>query len=205
MLRYAIRNVKEILPDEAAFQSGLLCVNEERRQEILAIGSECKRIESLAATLLLREILEGYDCSVRFFNLRKDELGKPFLPDYPGTYVSLAHSGDFVAAALAGVPVGIDLQEHRPAKTIDRMARKLFTEKEHALFEAVESKEGRDRFFYDTFAKKEAYVKALGVGMRKDFREIETGAEELGTWHPVEGVPGYSAALITLSACDISR
>lgn len=40
--------------------------------------------------------------------------GKPYLSDYPNVHFKLSHSGHFVACAICGRTVGLDIQKLRP-------------------------------------------------------------------------------------------
>ncbi|MBR3041031.1 MAG: 4'-phosphopantetheinyl transferase superfamily protein [Lachnospiraceae bacterium] len=81
--------------------------------------------------------------------------GKPYLPDYPGIYFNISHSGDYVAVALSCHPVGIDVQEKREIS--DGLIQKYFTEKE--------KKSAYPPFAI--FSGKESFIKFTGEGMSR--------------------------------------
>ncbi len=75
------------------------------------IVNEKKRLEWLASRQLILTLCNHL--GLRFFGLRKDEFGKPFLEKYPH-HLSLSHSFPFVAAQVDyDHPVGIDLEQPR--------------------------------------------------------------------------------------------
>lgn len=88
-------------------------------------------------------------------NLRKTESGK-WVSD--GGFVSVSHSGKFVAVALCSNAVGIDLQAKTAAseQTLRAIANKFFCENELNDFE--HSTDKTDAFFF-TWCKKEALWK----------------------------------------------
>jgi len=75
------------------------------------ITSTKKRLEWLAGRQLMLSLCNHM--GLRFFGIRKNEFGKPFLEKYPH-HISLSHSFPFVAAQIDyDQPVGIDLEQPR--------------------------------------------------------------------------------------------
>ena len=75
------------------------------------IVNDKKRLEWLASRQLVLTLCNHL--GLRFFGIRKDEFGKPFLEKYPH-HLSLSHSFPFVAAQIDyDRPVGIDLEQPR--------------------------------------------------------------------------------------------
>jgi len=81
----------------------------------------------------------------------KGEKGKPYLPDWPRVHFNVSHSGDlFVCAISADAEVGIDVERIR----------------EVPEREAIAERYGLDAArFFETWTEREAYLKALGVGV----------------------------------------
>ena len=48
--------------------------------------------------------------------LTKGENGKPYLHGYPEIHFNISHSGAYAVCALAGIPVGIDIQIRQPVR-----------------------------------------------------------------------------------------
>lgn len=75
------------------------------------IINEKKKLEWLASRQLILTLCNHL--GLRFFGIRKDDFGKPFLEKYPH-HLSLSHSFPFVAAQIDyDRPVGIDLEQPR--------------------------------------------------------------------------------------------
>jgi len=92
--------------------------------------------------------------------------GRPyidFLPDF-----NISHSGKIAVCAIGtnGERVGIDIQIQRPVR--DRHIQQVFTNKEITW---VAGKQDRAACLW---SRKEAVTKLLGLGMKADFRELET-------------------------------
>ncbi|MBI1768852.1 MAG: 4'-phosphopantetheinyl transferase superfamily protein [Bacteroidetes bacterium] len=99
------RAVWHITENESQISSGIIgSVPEE-------IVNEKKRLEWLASRQLILTLCNHM--GLRFFGIRKDGFGKPFLEKYPH-HISLSHSFPFVAAQIDhDDPVGIDLEQPR--------------------------------------------------------------------------------------------
>jgi hypothetical protein len=76
------------------------------------IAHESKRLEWLAARHLVLSL--SNHLGLRYFGIKKDAFGKPFLEKYPHQ-LSLSHSYPYVAAQIDhDHPVGIDLEQPKP-------------------------------------------------------------------------------------------
>jgi phosphopantetheinyl transferase len=75
------------------------------------IVNEKKRLEWLASRHVILTLCNHL--GLRFFGIRKDDFGKPYLEKYPH-HISLSHSFPYVAAQIDYEhPVGIDLEQPR--------------------------------------------------------------------------------------------
>ncbi len=87
------------------------------------ITHENKKLEWLAARHLVLSLANHL--GLRYFGIRKDIFGKPFLEKYPHQ-LSLSHSYPYVAAQIDyDHPVGIDLEQ--PKEKILRIAPRIFS------------------------------------------------------------------------------
>jgi 4'-phosphopantetheinyl transferase len=138
--------------------------------------------------------------------------GKPALAASTGGDLrfNLSHTGDYALLAFANHrEVGIDLEQIRPIADLELLSTTVLSPREQAIFASLPDA-GRIRFFFDMWTRKEAYVKALGVGLGRPFTTIEVITDDSGriTMHdPAEMVagawtlrsldpaPGYVAAL----------
>ena len=99
--------------------------------------------------------------------LRQGKYGKLYWKAPPGQRkitFNLSHSGEWVLAIFAcRQAVGIDVQEMGEIPEYMEIAKNFFTEEEAAEIQETESSER----FYQYWAAKEAYLKALGIGLNK--------------------------------------
>jgi 4'-phosphopantetheinyl transferase len=89
----------------------------------------------------------------------RGERGKPYFPSLPDLHFSLSHSGDIVACAFHGQPVGLDLQIYTECRR-EAIARRYFHPEEYAFLERTGFKD-----FFPIWATKESYVKYTGAGI----------------------------------------
>jgi 4'-phosphopantetheinyl transferase len=78
---------------------------------------------------------------------------------------NLSHSGDFALIAVArDHKVGVDVEHFRLDLEIEKIARRFFSEAETAELMNLPS-EQRNTGYFNCWARKEAYIKAHGLGL----------------------------------------
>lgn len=103
--------------------------------------------------------------------IRRSPAGRPELRGSPHR-VSLSHGGDVALVGVAhGRDVGVDVEPYRPGIESWSLVRHALTRAEQARLSAEPSRRARD--FLAIWTKKEAVLKALGVGLSLDPRLIE--------------------------------
>jgi 4'-phosphopantetheinyl transferase len=119
------------------------------------------RLQWLASRLLLFRVL-GAD---QYKKLQKDSTGKP-ITDNQSFELSISHSEELVAIAIAQQPIGIDIQ--RISSKMERIAHKFIPENQLTTILA------RSKYNLETlhvhWGIKEALFKAYGKG-QLDFKE----------------------------------
>jgi 4'-phosphopantetheinyl transferase len=102
------------------------------------------------------------------------ENGKPFLRDYELAF-NLSHSNAIAYLAIGGVdPIGIDVETHHHIDDLMSVARTVFSQRELAVLESAAAGD-RTKLFLRCWTRKEAYVKALGVGLGARLCDITVG------------------------------
>jgi phosphopantetheinyl transferase len=131
-----------------------------------------RRAECLAGRALLRYALEQFTgASAQSHDLRATQEGKPVCGGGPA--ISLSHSGDIVVCAVsADGDVGVDVETRKPRTPAGTLAAQHFTPYEAAWIE-----DDPDRRFQMLWVLKEAYLKALGVGLAGGLRSLECRIE----------------------------
>jgi 4'-phosphopantetheinyl transferase len=139
---------------------GLLPVSIQARIGEFVRWQDAQR--SLLGELMIRQLLsQRIPVPPGQIKIRTGEKGKPYLPGHP-VHFNLSHSGEWVVAALAASPVGIDVERIKPNKL--RIARRFFTEKEFAAIIA-QPEDLQPDYFFELWTLKESYLKATGKGL----------------------------------------
>lgn len=91
--------------------------------------------------------------------------------DGDAVHLSLSHSGNLLAAALATCAVGVDVEWPRPRACV-RQAQRLFTSAESRYLQALKPAD-HEAGFYALWTLKEALAKAASIGMWEALRGTE--------------------------------
>ena len=121
-------------------------------------------------------------------NLRIAEGGKPRLEATPPPlYFNLSHAGSLALLAIReDCDIGIDIEHPRPIPGMERIARRMFSDREIA---GLESKNWPQDLFFRTWSHMEARQKCLGRGV---FGEV-AGADIVQTEGFSLGLDYYAA------------
>jgi 4'-phosphopantetheinyl transferase len=137
--------------------------------------------------------------------LRRSPAGKPELQG-SAFRVSLAHSGEVALVAIAsGRDIGVDVELFRPGTDSWALSSHALAHSERARLKALPAGQ-RSGAFLSMWTRKEALLKAVGVGLAVDPQLIELDGQnvvaappELGradNWTLVDlPLPGHAAAL----------
>ena len=100
--------------------------------------------------------------------LNTEKRGKPALANRfatSGLRFNLSHAGDIAVYAFSsGREVGIDVEEVRALPDADQLAARFFSRREKEAYLALDAQD-RPVGFFNCWTRKEALVKALGVGL----------------------------------------
>jgi 4'-phosphopantetheinyl transferase len=113
----------------------------------------------------VRTILAGYlgaDPAALEFDV--GARGKPRLVRAGAPEFNLSHSAQLALVAVGGAPLGVDVEKVRHLERLCDIAQRQFSTAEYAALEALPERE-RLPAFYRCWTRKEAYVKALGLGL----------------------------------------
>jgi len=151
--------------------------------------------------------------------------GKPVIAG-GGPGHSVAHSGDLIAVAVAGAPVGVDVEQAAGRPHLlggdgdpEALARLVFSDAERDALAAVPA-DGRARAFLVGWTRKEAVTKATGDGLNIAFSDVVVAADHgpprVLSWpypqdparvslRDLDAEPGYVAALAVIGRCETVR
>ncbi len=147
-----------------AFERVLLGLPRIERTRIEALRRWPDRLNSAIGWHLLHRMANQHGMTVR-----RDIDGRPSAD--PPFHVGLSHSDRWTAVALSRLGrIGIDIEAVRPVTTT--LERRCLTEHELAWLDDIEPELERSHRFFRVWTAKEAYLKALGVGLSVDPREV---------------------------------
>lgn len=145
-----------------------------------------------------------------------DEHGKPFLCDDPDLAFNLSHSnGLALLATMRGGAIGCDIEWRNPELACPHVAGRLFAPEEYEALTSLPSEQWIASF-YNCWTRKEAYVKALGLGLSYPLHAFTvsvapgeparfTSDEPGWTLASFEPAPDYQAALVTWAGPSPAR
>ena len=153
----------------------------------------------VAARGMLRWLLCGYlDCEPRVLALRDGPNGKPELATPSGSPpVQFNYSrsqGGALYAVTRGRQVGVDLEALRPVPEAEQIAKRWFSPRERAALAAIPDAQ-RDEAFLRAWTSKEAYAKAVGIGIASGLERIEVALapSKPPKLRAIDGDPGEAA------------
>ena len=158
------------------------------------------RVARAAARIVLGDAL-GIDAGAVPISRRCDHCGhathgRPVVTaDVPVAF-NISHSGSLALIALAAgeARIGVDVEAVRPRPRLDALAERVLSDDEHATWVQFTDPDARLRAFLHEWTRKEAYLKARGVGITTALREVPRRPEgwTLASLTPGEG---YVAAV----------
>jgi 4'-phosphopantetheinyl transferase len=142
------------------------------------------RARLLGSRLLLRHlvaVVTGTDPGR--VALGRDDRGRPMLLRPTGLDVSISHTSDLLVVGVArGRPIGVDVEASDRPLLADGLAERFCHPRELAELRDLPPAE-RNLALVRLWTLKEAYTKALGVGLAHDFRRLRPRPGPLdGTW-----------------------
>ncbi len=144
-------------------ESLLSCAELARAERIT---NQPRRREFVAARCAVRRILaEVTATEPGCVHLATDESGRPYMTEDNRYDFSISHSHDMCAIAVGrDVRVGIDVERVTDRPRLDRIAEFMFSPDELTAWRCTEPAR-RVAAFYRLWTRKEAYLKALGIGL----------------------------------------
>lgn len=100
----------------------------------------------------------------------RNEHGKPSLAEFPEIKYNLSHADGIAVCLIADSECGVDCEGVRPYRP--NVVKRSFSENEKFLIENAPETE-RDLLFFRLWTLKEAYVKAIGIGISYPLNTVE--------------------------------
>jgi 4'-phosphopantetheinyl transferase len=188
----------KVLEQKEVFRHFFSKLSGERREKIGGIKHCSSACQSLGGWTLVDQ---GLQMLCGFGEARAKIIygpkGKPDLDD-GGWHFNISHSGDYVMAAFAPMPVGCDIQKKEERRA--NVAKRFFAQTEQQRLA-----EGAD--FFEIWTKKESFIKLSGKGMSMDLTafdifNIQQTMEDCR--FASKSLPGYELAVCYQNADSLS-
>ncbi len=153
----------------------ILSPDEQERADRFRFEQDKKRF--IACRGILRTILSGYlGINPGCVEFEYGAHGKPMVKAQPDTEklrFSLSHSHNLAVHAVASDrEIGVDVEYIRRVSGADRIVDRYFTAPESAIYRSLAPDEKQEAFF-NVWTCKEAYLKAIGVGLGRPLSSVE--------------------------------
>lgn len=151
-------------PDSLRDFESTLSADESQRASRFRFAADRDRF--IAAHVCLRNILARYlHLEPGELNFSTREYGKPSLVNDPKLEYNLSHSGDYALIAIARErKVGVDVERIRQDMELESIASRYFSTIEVSELMVLPT-EQRETAFFNCWTRKEAYIKAHGLGL----------------------------------------
>ncbi len=132
----------------------------------------------IIARAVLRQLLAAYIAvPPEKLEIQVGELGKPCVDRAPALEFNVSHSGDLAVFAFARAPVGIDVELLRSVSDALTIAQRFFSPEERQALAGYGSAD-RSSAFLRCWTRKEAFLKAPGVGLSLPLDSFAVSLEE---------------------------
>lgn len=134
------------------------------------------KIRYITAKGILRNIIGRYtQLKSETIEFVYNRFGKPYLITNQNSqklYFNIAHSHDYVVYAFTkNIDIGVDLELCQDISDLEEVAEYFFSCDEYLYLQTLSDKKKQD-YFYKIWTLKEAFVKATGLGLSYDLRQI---------------------------------
>ena len=173
-------NVNDFTEDK--FNLCLSLMDEKRRLYLNSLKHTKNKLLSVAAEWLVKEnVAKILNKPIEEVVILREEKGKPYIEDNP-LYISISHSGDFVAVAIDRAPMGIDIEEIKPVHK--KLKDRICTDSDLKYVLSWDNKTEENLKTLEIWTAKEAYFKKIGTGIT-NFKSISY--KDIKATHKREG------------------
>jgi 4'-phosphopantetheinyl transferase len=160
---------------------GAICLSPDELEVASRFHFHVDRQRYEASHSALRHIMSGYtSLEPRAIRFIAGPWGKPELAHDKRMQFNLSHSGLLAMVAISLIePVGIDVEDLRREVDHLAIASAAFSQAENRDLLSC-SPSQRIELFFRTWVKKEAYLKARGVGLSSDPSKLEISVPDNG-------------------------
>ncbi len=157
---------------DAQYQQDWQILDDTEKSRAVKFTNSLLKQRYLSAHGQLRRILAQYlQTSPASLRILITAQGKPYLADYPELAFNLSHTVDDMAVAVAkDCQVGVDIEQCKQRMNLADLVHRCFGEPEAAYWHQL-PEDQQQRAFYQFWTRKEAFVKATGLGISVGLRD----------------------------------
>jgi 4'-phosphopantetheinyl transferase len=149
-------------------------LDDEERRRAARYAHVPSRQQFIVSRAALRTLLGRYlDRAPQEVCFNSGPQGKPMLASPEDVHFNVSHTQGLalIAVTLQG-PVGIDVEQSRHCPTYLDMAERFFSPAEAAALRSLPAERSAEAFFH-VWTRKEAFLKALGLGLAHGLERFE--------------------------------
>ncbi|WP_331447466.1 4'-phosphopantetheinyl transferase family protein [Streptomyces xanthochromogenes] len=191
--------------DSPVAPADLALLSKEERERAARFVHQRSAVGFVAGRAASRRILSGLlDVAPEEIGLGRrpcpgcgDPLHGPPAVLAPATplWISISHTDSCGMLAVARVPVGVDVEGVRDFPVLE-LAASTLSDSERRVVLGADEGDARTRLFLRCWTRKEAVLKAVGVGITTDLSTVDTRPELAGSAVVAAGVPGTPASWV---------
>jgi 4'-phosphopantetheinyl transferase len=173
IIHFVVRHFAEITPAE---ESRLLALLTAADIEDIARHPVLRRNQQLARGWRREFLAQALDISLEQLTFAKEAHGKPYLENHQISF-NVSHSSEAFAMvwSLENTPLGIDIEDKSKKRKSQTLAARTFDAAEMKAWQNPElSAQQAHEQWLTTWTRKEAVLKAHGLGIRLDLNTLNT-------------------------------
>jgi 4'-phosphopantetheinyl transferase len=153
----------------------------EEREKLRAKPTNDLKEKFIIGKGSLRYLLQYYsDIPAQYIRFNIGPYGKPSMKHPSELKFNISHSGEmWILGLTKNTEIGIDIELVQNSFSYSLILDMVLSENEKKFFSLLYKKE-KDKTFFDIWTKKEALLKAIGVGLSTPMTAIEIFGQETG-------------------------
>ncbi|RYE14589.1 MAG: 4'-phosphopantetheinyl transferase superfamily protein [Rickettsiales bacterium] len=150
-------------------------LSSKEKEKLYSFRFQEDKSRYLVSHIFLRKIINYYtDIPISLIKFRYNEYGKAYIYkdiSFP-FFFNLSHAHNKALIAINNTEVGVDVEYIKNLLDIYELASVIFSEREYECFLDLSCHNDKLNYFYTIWTKKEAFLKALSIGLVNDLKSI---------------------------------
>ncbi|MES2935269.1 MAG: 4'-phosphopantetheinyl transferase superfamily protein, partial [Pseudomonadota bacterium] len=181
MLDWKLATRNDLL-QEIGGEDGAKFLQVSERRRLAGITQAGRRDEFIASRWLARKTLcANFGGTAGDWDIAAEHGQAPLVTGPAPAYLSMSHSGEWIAVAVSDGAVGLDIERVKQRKNTLALARMAATPRESLALEALQEP-ARSALFIQFWTIKEAWLKSRGSGLDFDLMRRLTNEEATPSW-----------------------